>query len=57
LQSHFAPGVVVLLDDAERAQEKAVLQKWESEYGLSHVSHTRDGKAWAVCSFSVGVMS
>jgi hypothetical protein len=45
------------LDDAERAQEKAVLQKWESEYGLSHVSHTRDGKAWAVCSFSVGVMS
>ena len=51
LQSHFAPGVVVLLDDAERAQEKAVLQKWESEYGLSHVSHTRDGKAWAVCSF------
>jgi hypothetical protein len=52
LQSHFAPGVVVLLDDAERAQEKAVLQKWESEYGLSHVSYTRDGKAWAVCSFS-----
>jgi hypothetical protein len=57
LQSHFAPGVVVLLDDAERAQEKAVLQKWESEYGLSHVSHTRDGKAWAVCSFSAGVVS
>jgi predicted O-methyltransferase YrrM len=55
LRSHFAPGVVVLLDDAERAQEKAVLQKWESEFGLSHLSHTRDGKAWAVCSFSKGV--
>ena len=54
LRSHFAPGVVVLLDDAERAQEKAVLQKWESDYGLSHVSHARDGKAWAVCSFSNG---
>lgn len=57
LRSHFAPGVVILLDDAERAKEKAVLQKWESEYGLSHVSHTRDGKAWAVCSFSNGVVS
>jgi predicted O-methyltransferase YrrM len=56
LRSHFAPGVVILLDDAERAQEKAVLQKWESEYGLSHLSHTRDGKAWAVCSFSDGVL-
>jgi predicted O-methyltransferase YrrM len=54
LRSHFAPGVVVLLDDAERAEEKSVLQKWETEYGLSHQSHARDGKAWAICTFSGG---
>jgi predicted O-methyltransferase YrrM len=52
LRTHFASGAVVLLDDAERPQEKAVLQKWASEYGLSHQSHARDGKAWAICSFS-----
>jgi hypothetical protein len=44
--------VIVLLDDAEREQEKAVLRKWESEYGLTHQSFARDGKAWAICSFS-----
>lgn len=52
LRSHFASGAVVLLDDAERPQEKAVLQKWASEYGLSHQLYARDGKAWAICSFS-----
>lgn len=52
LRSHFASGAVVLLDDAERPQEKAVLQKWASEYGLTHQSYARDGKAWAICSFS-----
>jgi len=52
LRSHFAPGVVVLLDDAEREKEKAVLQKWESEYGLAHQSRSRNGKAWAICRFS-----
>lgn len=51
LRSHFAAGAIILLDDAERPKEQAVLQKWESEYGLSHKSHTRDGKAWAICSF------
>lgn len=51
LRSHFAPGVVVLLDDAERAREKAVLEKWEKEYGLSQQLHSRNGKAWAICSF------
>jgi len=52
LRSHFAPGVVVLLDDAERAREKDVLDKWQSEYGLSQELHSRNGKAWAICSFS-----
>jgi hypothetical protein len=52
LRSHFARNAVVLLDDAERPQEQAVLQKWASEYGLLHQSHERDGKGWAVCSFS-----
>ena len=52
LRSHFANGAVVLLDDAERPKEKAVLQKWANEYGLSHESHSREGKAWAICSFS-----
>jgi len=51
LRSHFAPGVVVLLDDAERGREQAVLEKWKSEYGLSQQLHTRSGKAWAICSF------
>lgn len=51
LGSHFAAGVVVLLDDAERAGEKAVLEKWKSEYGLSNESDSRNGKAWAICSF------
>lgn len=51
LRSHFAPGVIVLLDDAERAREQAVLEKWKSEYGLSQQLHTRNGKAWAICSF------
>ena len=52
LRSHFASGAVVLLDDAERPQEKAVLQKWATEFGLLHQSHERNGKAWAICSFS-----
>jgi hypothetical protein len=52
LRSHFAKSVVILLDDAERQQEQAVLQKWASEYGLSHELQSRDGKAWAICSFS-----
>lgn len=52
LRSHFASDAVVLLDDAERPKEKAVLRKWSSEYGLSYQSHTRDGKDWAICSFS-----
>ncbi len=51
LRSHFATGVVILLDDAERAREKVVLEKWESEYGLSQQLHSRNGKAWAICSF------
>jgi predicted O-methyltransferase YrrM len=51
LRSHFAPGVIVLLDDAERAREKAVLEKWEKEYGLSQQLRSRNGKAWAICSF------
>jgi hypothetical protein len=53
LRSCFASGAVVLLDDAERPKEKAVLQKWTNEYGLSHELHMREGKAWAVCSFSL----
>jgi Methyltransferase domain len=52
LRSYFAHGAVVLLDDAERPKEKAVLQKWESEYSLSHQLHSRDGKAWAICAFA-----
>ena len=52
LRSHFAPGVIILLDDAERVQEKAVLRKWMSDYGVSYESHARNGKAWAICSFS-----
>lgn len=52
LRSHFAPGVVILLDDAEREREKAVLERWKSEYGLSYYSQSREGKAWAICSFS-----
>jgi len=51
LRSHLAPGAVILLDDAERPQEKAVLEKWGTEYGLSHELHARDGKAWAICTF------
>ena len=51
LRSHFARGVVILLDDAERLQERVVLEKWASEYGLSHQSYTREGKAWAICTF------
>jgi hypothetical protein len=52
LRSYFAPRVVILLDDAERVKEKAVLRKWTSEFGLSQQLHARDGKAWAICSFS-----
>lgn len=52
LRSHFSRDAVILLDDAERPEEKAVLQKWANEYGVSHESRERDGKAWAICSFS-----
>jgi hypothetical protein len=52
LRSYFAPGVVILLDDAEREKEMAVLRKWSCEDGLSHQLQARDGKAWAICSFS-----
>lgn len=52
LRSYFAPGVVVLLDDAERPREQECLRRWETEYGLSHRSQTRDEKGWAICTFS-----
>jgi hypothetical protein len=52
LRSNFASGVIILLDDAEREKEQAVLRTWASEYGLSHQLQARDGKAWAVCSFT-----
>ena len=52
VRPHFAPEVIILLDDAEREQETAVLRKWTSEYSLSHQLHARDGKAWAICSFA-----
>jgi len=52
LRSHLSRKAVILLDDAERAEEKAVLRKWATEYGVSHESRERDGKAWAICSFS-----
>ena len=52
LRSHFAPGAVILLDDAERANEQAVLRKWTNEYGVSCEAHSREGKAWAICSFT-----
>ena len=57
LRSHLAPGAVILLDDAERVQERAVLRKWASEFGLSQQLHMRDGKAWATCSFSAEMLS
>ena len=51
LRSHFAPGAVILLDDAERPQEREVLRQWTNEYSLSYQTDARDGKAWATCSF------
>ena len=51
LRAHFAPDAIILLDDAERSQEREVLRQWTSEYGLSYQTRERDGKAWAICSF------
>jgi len=52
LRTHFAPGAVVLLDDAERPKERAVLAKWAAEFGLAYQTQARGEKEWAICSFS-----
>ena len=52
LREHFAPGAVVLLDDAERPKERDVLAKWASEFGLAYRTQARGEKEWAICSFS-----
>ena len=45
LQHNLAGDGLLGLDDAERMQERAVLRKWASEFGLSQQVHVRDGKA------------
>jgi hypothetical protein len=42
----LAPGCVVLLDDAERATEASVLERWRSEFGLTDVEVVTLGRRW-----------
>jgi hypothetical protein len=50
MRGHIAPGCAVLLDDCERAAERAVLERWSHEFGLTcHLDDDRAQKAWGVC--------
>jgi predicted O-methyltransferase YrrM len=50
MRSHLATGAVILLDDAERVSEQAVLNQWQAQYNLSYEMRRRGEKAWAVCT-------
>lgn len=51
MREHLAHDALILLDDAHRPDEQAVLRRWASEYNLSHELRSRDQKSWAVCRF------
>jgi len=36
MRSRLAPGCVILLDDAERAHERAIAKRWQLEAGAQH---------------------
>jgi predicted O-methyltransferase YrrM len=52
MRSHLAPGAVILLDDAERVSEQAVLNQWQAQYNLSYDLQRQGEKAWAICTLS-----
>ena len=31
MRNHLAPGCLILLDDARRAEERAIAQRWQAE--------------------------
>jgi len=51
MREHLAHDALILLDDAHRPDEQAVLRRWASEYNLFHELRSREQKSWAVCKF------
>jgi predicted O-methyltransferase YrrM len=52
MREHLAPDAVIMLDDAERPKEQAVLEQWREQYNLSSEVRRRGEKAWAVCALA-----
>lgn len=51
MRQYFRDDATILLDDAERPSEAAVLDRWASEFGLTYSLRTHGAKKWAVCHF------
>jgi predicted O-methyltransferase YrrM len=52
MKDHLAPDALIVLDDAERPGEQAVLQRWKADFNLASELHWHGDKAWAVCRFA-----
>jgi predicted O-methyltransferase YrrM len=48
LAPHLAPGAIVILDDANRPGEQAIIEAWRKRHPQFRVVHVRDGKGVAV---------
>jgi hypothetical protein len=48
---HFAPNCTILLDDAEREDERAILSAWQSRFGLSVEIKQGTQGAFAWCRY------
>ncbi len=47
LREHLAPGAAVLVDDANRKDERAMVQRWCAETGATVVATDQIGSGWA----------
>jgi hypothetical protein len=48
MREHFAPGCVILLDDAQRDAERTIAERWARELGASLALEGDDDRAFAV---------
>ena len=48
MRERFAPGCVILLDDAQRTAERMIAERWARELGASLALEGDDDRAFAV---------
>lgn len=53
-RDRLAADFVVLLDDAQREAERAILERWQAEFGAGFRIEASDGEAYAVVRPSAG---